>query len=427
MNLDALMKKQETPQEGRESFARKRDLERILAVIRKINTSLVLSEVLELVIDEAIRITNAERGFLMLGNADGKLEFVVGRDIAGASIPATGFRVSSSVLDDVYASGESMCIENALHDERFERRESIMNLELQTILCSPLKTQDETIGVIYVDSRYIQPIDKAEILNLFEILAGQAAIAIKNARLYDDVKRAYDDLKHANNQIIRFERMAMKGELAAEVSHELKNHIAIVILALDVIERRHQQALPADVQSLLGSIRQGAKRIQAFSQSLLTPKRTEAKLTSQNPNKVITDFVEFIRSLPKFKRHKLVLTLDQTLPELMLDTDQMHQVFLNLANNAVETGDDVAVEFSTRLDHETQMMEIRVKDNGPGIDEALLGKILLQRITTKPTGHGYGLSICRQIIEQHGGVMRVESSKGNGACFIMTFPLQREL
>jgi len=97
-----------------------------------------------------------------------------------------------------------------------------MNLELQTIICSSLQTRDEKIGVIYVDSKFIQAVDKASIVNLFEILAGQAAIAIKNARLYENLKRAYEDLTQANQHIIQSERMAMKGELAAEVSHELK-------------------------------------------------------------------------------------------------------------------------------------------------------------------------------------------------------------
>ncbi|MBI3364267.1 MAG: GAF domain-containing protein [Ignavibacteriae bacterium] len=94
-----------------------------------------------------------------------------------------------------------------------------MDLALQTILCAPLKTHDASIGVIYVDSRYIQAINRAEILRLFEILAGQAAIAIHNARLYEDLKRTYEELKEANEHIIASERMVLRGEMAAEVSH----------------------------------------------------------------------------------------------------------------------------------------------------------------------------------------------------------------
>ena len=242
MTFEELIEKEYTAQ-SREvsdrppSRSKVQDLETILGVVRKINTSLVLSDVLELVVDEAIRITKADRGFLMLEVGNRKLEFVVGRNSEGRSIDADNFQVSSSVLEDVFTTGESICIENALTDERFERRQSIMDLELQTITCSPLRTQDEAIGVIYVDSKFIHAVDKADILNFFEILAGQAAIAIKNARLYEDLKKSYNDLKQANEQVISFERMAMKGEIAGEVSHELKNLVAVVMLNLQVLQR----------------------------------------------------------------------------------------------------------------------------------------------------------------------------------------------
>ena len=230
MKLDQLVHK--NGWKPKDDGTRTNDLESILNVVQKINTTLVLSEVLELVIDEALSITGAQRGSLMLADDDGKLRFVVGRDQKGEAIPEERFHVASSVLEDVYRTGESLCVENALHDQRFERRQSVMNLQLNTIICSALRTNDKTIGVIYVDSKYIQPINKGEILHYFEILAGQAAIAIQNAKLYQDLKATYEELKLANQQIIASDRMAAKGEIAAEVSHELKNLVGIVMLNL---------------------------------------------------------------------------------------------------------------------------------------------------------------------------------------------------
>jgi len=410
----------------RSSQARVRDLETILNIVRKINTSLVLSDVLELVLDEAIRITKAERGFLMLADAEGKLEFVVGRNEEGASIHAENFQVSSSVLEDVFTTGESLCIENALNDERFERRQSIMNLELQTILCSPLKTQDDTIGVIYVDSKYIQAIDKADVLNLFEILAGQAAIAIKNARLYQDLKTAYDDIRQANEQIIKFERMAMKGEIAAEVSHELKNLVAVVLLHLQSLHKRIGNISSAEIKTIVDKTMEGTKKIQKFSQNLLTQTRPSANKMQVSPNKLAREFIDFIKVLPKFKRNEIVLTVQEEVPELAMDVDQMQQVLLNLANNAVEEFPEARIEFRTEYDRAKGCVYFYVVDNGPGIDSELREKLLVEKITTKPDGHGYGLPICRQIVEYHGGTMRVESTRGAGASFIMTFPVGRD-
>ncbi len=433
MNLDDLLKQSYADQDAETAYepnasSQGRDLETILNIVRTINTSLVLNDVLELVTDEAIRITKAERGFLMLapmGLADGngKLEFVIGRNARGESINAENLQVSSSVLDDVFTTGESVCIENALNDERFERRQSIMNLELQTIICSPLHTREEKIGVIYVDSKYIQAVDKAEILSVFEILAGQAAIAIKNARLYDNLKRTYEELKQANEHIIQSERMAMKGEIAAEVSHELKNLVAVVLLNLDLMQRKAGKVGRDEINPIIEKIVGGVRKIENFSKSLLTRHRASAQLVSANLNKIAADFVEFVKFLPKFKCNEVTASLAENLPLAQIDIDQVQQVLLNLVNNSVEAFSSASIELKTEYDEVSETVRFLVRDNGPGIDEAILSRILTEKITTKADGHGYGLPICRQILEAHGGTINIESNKGNGATFIMTFPV----
>jgi signal transduction histidine kinase len=429
MNLDDLLRQNSVGlvdvMEGKSSESRMRDLEMVLKVVRKINTSLVLSDVLELVLDEAIRLTNAERGFLMLADKDRRLEFAVGRNASGKSIMAVSFQVSSSVLEDVFTTGESLCIENALNDGRFERRQSIMNLELQTIICSPLCTPEETIGVIYVDSKYIQAVDKADVLYLFEILAGQAAIAIKNARLYEDLKTTYEDLRHANEQIIKSERMAMKGEIAGQVSHELKNMVAVVLLQLEVLQRRLDKISPEELSNIIDKTMAGARKIQGFSEGLLTRSRAAGKLLPVNANVVCRDFFDFIKVLPKFKHNQLSLALAEDVPDIDMDIDQIQQVLLNLMNNAVEAFADTAIILETEYDVIDNVVRISVKDSGPGIDEDIRDKLFIEKITTKINGHGYGLPICRQIVERHGGSIRIESRKDSGAKFIMSFPVQR--
>lgn len=427
MNFDELLRQNlpdhlvSTVDEGG-THARVRNLETILTIVRKINTSLVLTDVLELVIDEAIRIAHAERGFLMLANQAGTLEFVVGRNERGESIKAESFQVSSSVLEDVFTTGESICIENALSDERFETRKSIMNLELQTIICSPLHTHDEKIGVIYVDSKFIQAVDKSEILSVFEILAGQAAIAIKNARLYEDLKRAYDDLKQANEHIIKSERMAMKGELAAEVSHELKNLVAVVLLNLELMQRKAGNVSQEEIHAIVEKTIAGARKIEGFSKSLLTRQRASARMVPYSVNKIVSDFVDFIKFLPKFKRNTVTMDIASSLPPVNLDVDQIQQVLLNLVNNSVEASQTATVQLATEYDRSSGHVLIYVLDDGPGIDESIIARLFAEKITTKADGHGYGLPICKQIVEGHGGKISVESSPGKGVKFTMSFP-----
>jgi signal transduction histidine kinase len=429
MNLDDLLQEdcagQAQVRDDKSSASRMQDLEMILNVVRKINTSLVLSDTLELVLDEAIRITHAERGFIMLADKERKLGFVTGRDANGNCIHAESFQVSSSVLDDVFTTGESLCVENALNDGRFESRQSIMNLELETIICCPLRTPGETIGVIYVDSRYIQSVEKADVLFLFEILAGQAASAIKNARLYQDLKNTYEDLRLANEQIIKSERMAMKGEIAGQVSHELKNIVAVVVLQLEILRLKLDRLSPEELRDILEKTMAGARRIQGFSKSLLTRSRAAGILLPANPNLICRDFFDFIKVLPKFKHRELSLVLGEDVPDIQMDIDQVHQVLLNLVNNAVEAFADAEITLQTEYDVIDNVVRLSVRDNGPGIDEAIRDKLFNENITTKVNGHGYGLPICRQIVEHHGGTIRLESRKDCGAKFIMTFPVRQ--
>lgn len=399
-----------------------RNLETILTVVRKINTSLVLSDVLALVLDEAIRIASAERGFLMLANADHQLEFVMGRTVEGKSIDAATFRVSSTVLNDVYSTGESLCIESALRDARFERKESVMDLELQTILCSPLRTIDETIGVIYVDSKFIQPVDREEILNLFEILAGQAAIAIKNARLYENLHKAYHELSEANDQIVKFERMATKGELIAEVSHELKNMLSIVLMSHELVRRQFVRLSDEKGQDLIARATKSAEKIAAFAEALQSREHAKGNMTLKDPNVVITNFVEFVRVLPRFRGCTITILRGENVPEVALDVDQIQQVLLNLFMNAVQARHDATIVLASSYNAQDHAVSISVSDNGPGIEDAVLQRLFKEKVTTKPDGHGYGLRVCDQVLAHHGGAIAIQSRLHEGTTFTLTFP-----
>ncbi|MGA9120584.1 MAG: GAF domain-containing sensor histidine kinase [Bacteroidota bacterium] len=398
-------------------------LETILTVVRKINTSLVLSDVLTLVLDEAIRIAAAERGFLMLANAEHRLDFAVGRTASGSSIEASNFRVSSTVLNDVYTMGESLCIESALQDARFERKESVMDLELQTILCSPLRTIDETIGVIYVDSKFIQPVDRAEILSLFEILAGQAAIAIKNARLYENLQKAYHDLSQANDQIVKFERMATKGEMIAEVSHELKNMVGILLMSHELLGRRLAKLSDEKGQQFLSQAMKSAERILGFTEALQSREQAKGNMVRRDPNRVMQDFVDFVRALPRFRGCKITVLPGNAVPEVSLDIDQIQQVLLNLLMNAIQARADASVVLTSAYEESEGLVTIAVSDNGPGIEDAVLERLFKEKVTTKPDGHGYGLRVCEQVLAHHGGSITVQSRLHEGTKFELKIPV----
>jgi sigma-B regulation protein RsbU (phosphoserine phosphatase) len=148
------------------------------------NSSLDLDEVLNRVIDEVIAATRAERGFVMLHEADGRLVFRVARGMEQHTIDDPQFQISRSVVERVAREGQPILTSDAQRDDRFSMRPSVKVLGLRSILCVPLKTKEEVSGVVYVDNRLQVGIFTQADLELLTAIASSAAIAIENARLY---------------------------------------------------------------------------------------------------------------------------------------------------------------------------------------------------------------------------------------------------
>jgi sigma-B regulation protein RsbU (phosphoserine phosphatase) len=159
-------------------------LELLYNLSQAFNSTLDLDEVLNRVMDEVIAIVHAERGFVMLHEADGHLTFRVARGMDQTTIQDPQFQVSRSIVERVAREGQPLLTSNAQLDDRLSTRQSIAVLGLRSVLCVPLKTRDQTTGVVYVDSRIRTGLFSQADLDLITSIASSAAIAIENARLY---------------------------------------------------------------------------------------------------------------------------------------------------------------------------------------------------------------------------------------------------
>lgn len=148
------------------------------------NSSLDLDEVLERVMDEVIAAIGAERGFVALRNEAGKLDFRTARGMEHTTIDHPEFQISRGVVEKVAQGGEAVLTSDAQRDDRFSDRRSVMNLGLRSIICAPLNSKEEILGIIYVDNRLQAGIFTEKHLDLLNAIASSAAIAIENARLY---------------------------------------------------------------------------------------------------------------------------------------------------------------------------------------------------------------------------------------------------
>ena len=153
-------------------------------VSQAFNSSLDLDQVLKRVMDEVIAATRAERGFLMLPDADGRLVFRAARGMDQQTIESPEFQISRGVVERVAREGQPCLTSNAQDDVWLSTRESVMVLGLRSILCVPLRLKGATLGIIYVDNRLQAGLFTSDDLELLTAIASSAAIAIENARLY---------------------------------------------------------------------------------------------------------------------------------------------------------------------------------------------------------------------------------------------------
>ena len=160
----------------------------LLKVCRALGSSLQLSEVLRETMDSVIQLTGAERGFLMLANQKtGELTFQAARNFQQENLNKNKMEVSRSIIQDVIRSGEGVLTTNAQIDNRFSKHDSITLFALRSILCLPLQTHGEVMGVIYIDNKIKSGAFNEDDQELLAVIASQAAIAIENARLYSQV------------------------------------------------------------------------------------------------------------------------------------------------------------------------------------------------------------------------------------------------
>lgn len=155
----------------------------LLDVSRRINAVTDADAVLATVVDSLVSLVRADRGFLMLREEDGTLRFALARDRAGKPLEPTRFKVSESVVREVAAQGITRLVDDAASNAALNSRMSIVALSLRTILCVPLKVDQRTIGVIYVDSNAITRRFTPADVPLVEAFAAQAAATLERFRL----------------------------------------------------------------------------------------------------------------------------------------------------------------------------------------------------------------------------------------------------
>jgi len=224
-------------------------------------------------------------------------------------------------------------------------------------------------------------------------------------------------------QMSRAEHFATLGEVATGLAHEIRNPLAGIAGVIEIIGRDLPTSSPA--RAVVKDVRQEIARINHIVTDLLQTARPHPpKVRKSDLNTTVEHAVMLGRQQAMAKGIEIAFHKDPSLPEVEHDSDQIHQVLLNLLLNAQQAIDQKG-RIAVTVERKGQNAVIEVADNGRGITPDHLPNIFRPFYTTKGDGTGLGLSLARRIVEDHQGRIDVTSAVGKGATFAVVLPLQR--
>ena len=330
-------------------------------------------------------------------------------------------------LDPLYKGDSQMLHGDEAAELEAPVRAWLTEVSAEEIFVVPLIGKERVVGALAVDNRRGGPRLGADGRMLIEGLAMQAVIAIENAQLVDELRRS-------RAQVRRVDRLGTLGTLAAGLAHEINNPLVSLNTFLSLAPEKRE----TDDPSFWGEYHELAcaelERIRGLVESMSRLGRGgPASALAREPVNVAEVAQQVIRLLHRETERagvEVQLELGDSLPEIEVVRDQIHQVVLNLSLNAVQAsqaGGSIVISVdSDGSPTEPTGIRIRFQDSGEGISEEDLERIFDPFFTTKDPdkGTGLGLMISHQIVADHGGSIEVESTLGEGATFHVRLPSQ---
>jgi signal transduction histidine kinase len=303
---------------------------------------------------------------------------------------------------------------------------------MRSFLGVPIVSKGKVFGNLYLTEKQGAEEFSKEDEALAVTLAAQAAIAVENASLYEEIRRSYEQLRRSQDLLLRQEKLASLGRLAAGLAHEINNPLSSVAGFAEALQRRAQSArgrAPDDrheVSEYLTFIQEEVARAAAIVRRLLDfARQREPSFEEIDLASLARDTVAIFARQAAVANKRIVLDLAPDLPVVRADQQMLQQVILNLLTNAldaIEGAGEVRITAQVFGEH----VELSVEDTGCGIPPEYLPKVLDPFFTTKEVGKGtgLGLAICLGIVEQHGGSIEVKSdSRGKGTTVVVRLPV----
>ena len=414
-------------------------LQRILNVSRQMAETRELEPLLNYVIDEVVALFGAERGYIVLVQPNGMLEIKIKRGQDGQALAEDeDDYISTSIFNEVVHSGTPLILRDAMTDPRFNTARSVINLQLRSIMCTPLISRGEIIGSIYVENRSIRNRFKESDLPQLTLFANQAAVAIENAALNDDLEARVEartkELEQSWSEVIEANRL--RTVWLSNLAHDLRAPLGITTTSLSFLQDGGLGELSEGQQEWVDKSLQAVQHTTGLINDLFDLFKMEAGGIKLDPELVapaefLQNIYDVALGLPRPKGVALELNILSTdLPETYMDTARIRQVILNLFSNALKFTKTGTVTLCAKYEADKEEIRIGVQDTGEGISPEKITQ-LFQRFqqvddndTRRKKGSGLGLAICKELVEMHEGQIWVESTPNVGSTFIFTLPVK---
>ncbi len=241
-----------------------------------------------------------------------------------------------------------------------------------------------------------------------------------------ELQLAYKEIQSMQSKLLHAERLASVGQITSCLAHELDSPLTTISGYCELIAENLRDK---NELSRLGIIANQVTRCQKTIRGVLDYSRTSKDIKAfHDINTLIKNTISLMEYVLKVNRINVVLDLDNNLPLVNVQENQMQQVFFNLLRNAIDSMPDGGEIKISSFKKDCETLQLIFKDTGHGISETIQKSIFEPFFTTKEPGKGtgLGLSICSDIVRSHGGEITVESGKGEGASLITTIPLNDE-
>ncbi len=397
-------------------------------ITRMLNSSLNLTDTLGRVMNSLIQLTGAERSCLMLLTSQGRLEIKAACHFDQEDVAACDLEISHTVVRNVVEHHQPIVTTNAQLDSRFSEQESVVGYHLRSIACVPLQVRDRVIGALYLDNRMREGVFSESDLPMLTMFASHAAIAIENARLYDQVHSHATELATTVHRLQELDRL--KDEFIQNVSHELRTPLSVLqgyaflLDAGELGELRPEQREPVTIIN---------RRVQMLSdivRDITFILETESSPFEPQPvhlNELAHTALEAFQVAIQQAGLTLRTNIPSSLAPVKGSPRYLRRVLDNLLSNAVKftpTGGTIGVLLREEKDH----VVLQVSDTGIGIAPHQY-KYIFDRFyqvdgpsQRRYGGMGLGLALVKEAVELHGGSVSVTSEEGRGSVFTVILP-----